>query len=187
MVENHQEDSRLTIVAFAWRLLCAPIRWLGVGLAKLFNALSEPTLSDLLPPVAPYSAVAGDDALLPAARGERLFLDVWRVPPAYREAMVMVAKAAAEMPSELFAHGRVHFVLSRLCPDPCGSVTVERLRAALPDVSVTFLNQILRDLEGWEDVYLLPATDEDNARALALGISDMFRGSLVRVQLRTRP
>jgi hypothetical protein len=184
-------------LAFAWRVVSSPI-WLfgviatgvawpfGVLATRVVKALSEPVLSDILPPP-PFPPRRVDAELSPTTRGEELLVDVWRVPPTYREALALVARVAAETPADIYLHRRVHFVLSRLRPDDNGSVLLYRLRVALADVPFSLLNKTLRELEESEDVGLLPGPESSDPRSSVYAISDVVRGSLVRVQLRSRP
>jgi hypothetical protein len=183
--------------AIVWRIVSSPI-WLfgviatailwpfGALAARVVKSLSGPVLSDVLPPP-PFPPRRIEAEPSPTMRGEELLVDAWRVPPAYREGLALVARVAAETPAEVYLHRRVHFVLSRLRPDDSGSVLLYRLRAALPDVPFSLLNKTLRELEDAEDVGLLSGPESSDPRSAVYAISDVLRGSLVRVQLRSRP
>jgi len=96
-------------------------------------ALHQPRLSDHLPPLPACTSTIEKTN----ERAERLLLDIMRAPPEYVAAAVLIARATQALRkrgNDVFAEGFVAFALSRMPPDPDGTISIKRLREWARDV-----------------------------------------------------
>lgn len=117
-------------------------------------------------------------------RAERLLLDIMLVPPEYVAAAILIARATQALRkrgNDVFAEGFVAFALSRMPPDPDGTISVKQLREWARDVpSAKSVVPVLMRLEE-QGVVSIEAPAGDTA---ASGIIDMGR---MRIRLLVLP
>jgi hypothetical protein len=117
------------------------LRRLWDALAVIFHRPVLPTLTSYLPsvPLGMY-LVQPDNSNDPhhyIERYESMLLDIMRAPPEYADAAILIGKAAQALRArgdDVFAEGLVVFALSRMVPDPGGTIAFQRLRMRLGDL-----------------------------------------------------
>lgn len=117
------------------------LRKLWDSIVVIFRRPTLPTLTDHLPPV-PLGMylVRPDNSNDPhhyVERYESMLLDIMRAPPEYADAAILIGKAAQALRGrgdEVFAEGFVVFALSRMVPDPGGTIAFQRLRKRLGEL-----------------------------------------------------
>jgi hypothetical protein len=127
--ESIARDTIIASPSFPERVI-AWLASIGRGIAM---PMQRPRLSDHLPPV-PASSSAMPEG---NERAERLLLDIMRAPPEYVAAAMLIARATQALRkrgNDVFAEGFVAFALSRMPPDPDGTISVKRLREWARDV-----------------------------------------------------
>jgi hypothetical protein len=161
-------------------LLARVIAWFSSIGRAIAIALHQPRLSDHLPPVPAYAGVTNEAK----ERAERLLLEIMRAPPEYVAAAVLIARATQALRkrgNDVFAEGFVAFALSRMPPDPDGTISIKRLREWTRDVPVAkSVVPVLLRLER-QGVIAMEAPAGDMT---ASGIIDMDR---MRIQLLVVP
>ena len=169
-------------------ILLFPFRALKRAFGQLVDALLIPRVSHRLPPVPVTDArktLTSTGEHSPVARGERVFADLWRIPPAYLYAVILIAQFIRRTAPQDLLPKRVHFTIARMIAAN-QVIPIARIREALHEVATESLNEALRTLEQWGDIALLPPNSHD-VRAAAGAISDEIRGCLANVQLRKDP
>ncbi len=100
------------------------IAWLASIGKAIATAMQRPRLSEHLPPVPVFADEVNE-------RAERILLDIMRAPPEYVAAAMLIARATQALRkrgNDVYAEGFVAFALSRIPPDPDGTISVKRLR-----------------------------------------------------------
>lgn len=156
------------------------IAWFASIGRAIAVGLQRARLSDHLPPVpACTSAMEKTNE-----RAERLLLDIMRAPPEYVAAAVLIARATQSLRkrgNDVFAEGFVTFALSRMPPDPDGTISIKRLREWARDVpSAKNVVPVLLRLEQ-QGVIAVEAPADDEATT---GMIDMDR---MRIRLLVLP
>jgi hypothetical protein len=109
------------------------IAWLASIGRAIAMAIQRPRLSDHLPPVPACTSATKEVN----ERAERLLLELMRAPPEYVAAALLIAHATQALRkrgNDVFAEGFVAFALSRMPPDPDGTISIKRLREWARDV-----------------------------------------------------
>ncbi len=127
--ESIARDTIIASPAFHERV----IAWLASIGRAIAMASHRPRLSDHLPPVPACTSTTKEVN----ERAEQLLLDIMRAPPEYVAAAMLIARATQALRkrgNDVFAEGFVAFTLSRMPPDPDGTISIKRLREWARDV-----------------------------------------------------
>jgi len=168
----------------AARRVCSQI--IG-GLWSFIDSFRDPRLDDYLPPVpdrpAREDTLVCEGGIPQAERGERLLLEIVRVPPEYLRgvaALVEYAEHWHERGPIAVEDGLVHLALSRIRPDHHGEIPISWLERKLEGVPSYVVTRALRRLAQDGAIEVLPAREGD----VGARLYEELRGYLGRVKLR---